>query len=726
MATGLPAIFFQQPLPPSPDKKSKSTKKSSKSTKKEQSKPTPGGTPPQRKLSQTSPDVIFTGHNSPTVLRNPPLPVLSVSSLPPLVAGGFSLRTTPRTILHEVLEDPGLCVSFQKYLQGIYTSENLTFLLEVEYLKTLETPRQRMAYAKKIFNDYLDENAPFMLSIERSVVSEITKKLESGVVDESFDIVSSDLVHLLETTLLPKYLQSDYYRHASGEMAEVGLSPLIKANSAGSLHSVASNGQCGTSSSKGDKMNRMINLPSVLTLEKRTRTTSVGDARDLASPRSKGGMLSILNMNMKKNESESSSSFSSSSGPPSPISSPCASPSTSCNIQTLVEQLEQIENEKEDKEREKKERRDKLYVDLDKAKKKDHKTKSIHTSRAKSPDRVKEREKEKLSAELFDLLSYANFEFSFLLCEEEIRAQSPKCEDVLTSMLDLFESKCCVEQFIQHRLFTELTLNSTPAGVSPTIFREESILTKMVSKYFGMKGRTFLCSILNPLIASIANNGSFEIDPDKINPGDNITSNALKLNAVTTDFFSRLFLRVDQFPVEIRRLGALIRRVVWKVSPDNPQLERLIVGNLFFLRFLCPMLATTQSDQHGHPLTRDTRRACVLVSKLLQNLVAGVEFDGTKENYMCCLNVFITGQQDNINSFIRRFTDELSIPALFGSEKLTPEQKAQAEANILDSICRNQDRLWEALLTPERLHLVRRMKFFSFYGVSQATTKMLS
>ena len=324
-----------------------------------------------------------------------------------------------------------------------------------------------------------------------------------------------------------------------------------------------------------------------------------------------------------------------------------------------------------------------------------------------------------------------------------------------------------------------------------------------------MKGKVFLFSILNPLIASIANNGSFEIDPDKTAPGKllkqyhhrfELTRNPrwrhsyqcvevecsdhrflfktvlarwstpsvrIKLNLGSHN--SSVFILIYKTNREIRRLGALIRRVVWKVSPDNPKLERLVVGNLFFLRFLCPMLATTQTgntfsiatnsatlcltffsfykkDQYGHPLTRDTRRACVLVSKLLQNLVAGVEFDGSKETYMCCLNVFILGQQDNINTFIRRFTvryspqirlwsyiwlfiisqDELTIPPLSPMDKITPEQRAVIESTLFEAIHRNQDRLWEALLTPERLHLFRRMKFFAFYGFNQAASKVLS
>jgi len=83
--------------------------------------------------------------------------------------------------------------------------------------------------------DYLEDGAPYGLSIERPLVNEVTKKIDTGAVEEAFDLVSSDLVHLLETTLLPKYLQSVDYKVAKGEsMTEAQTMPLMKTSSSGS------------------------------------------------------------------------------------------------------------------------------------------------------------------------------------------------------------------------------------------------------------------------------------------------------------------------------------------------------------------------------------------------------------------------------------------------------------------------------------------------------------
>lgn len=58
----------------------------------------------------------------------------------------------------------------------------------------------------------------------------------------------------------------------------------------------------------------------------------------------------------------------------------------------------------------------------------------------------------------------------------------------------------------------------------------------------------------------------------------------------------------------------------------------------------------------GHPLSRESRRALVIVSKLLQNLVAGVEFDGTKEGYMTQLNDFIKNNAEAVHTFVKKLT----------------------------------------------------------------------
>jgi hypothetical protein len=118
--------------------------------------------------------------------------------------------------------------------------------------------------------------------------------------------------------------------------------------------------------------------------------------------------------------------------------------------------------------------------------------------------------------------------------------------------------------------------------------------------------------------------------------------------------FLYFFSPGDVLSSELRRLCSLIRSTITEVCPTRPELVRCVLGNIFFLRFVCPALVLTQRDANGNPLTREVKRTLLIISKMLQNLVAGVEFDGTKERCMVLLNAFITTKKPSIDSFIQQ------------------------------------------------------------------------
>jgi GTPase-activator protein for Ras-like GTPase len=72
-------------------------------------------------------------------------------------------------------------------------------------------------------------------------------------------------------------------------------------------------------------------------------------------------------------------------------------------------------------------------------------------------------------------------------------------------------------------------------------------------------------------------------------------------------------------------------------------MKQLVVGGFLFLRFICPAVVTP----HRYGLTKSAPspkagRTLVLISKLLQNLANGVEFDGTKGIPFHALSAMIT------------------------------------------------------------------------------------
>jgi neurofibromin 1 len=97
-------------------------------------------------------------------------------------------------------------------------------------------------------------------------------------------------------------------------------------------------------------------------------------------------------------------------------------------------------------------------------------------------------------------------------------------------------------------------------------------------------------------------------------------------------------------------LGSLRLLVNQRFGPD---VANTAIGAVLFLRFICPAIAAPDAFQVvDGQLSKDDRRACVLVSKVIQNLANGVRF-GQKEEFMEPMNAFIDRQTPAYNAFIQ-------------------------------------------------------------------------
>ena len=102
-----------------------------------------------------------------------------------------------------------------------------------------------------------------------------------------------------------------------------------------------------------------------------------------------------------------------------------------------------------------------------------------------------------------------------------------------------------------------------------------------------------------------------------------------------------------------------------------------VVGGFVFLRFICPAIVTPHKfgliskpcrlrqglPNRNSPRINDyteapdrARREAVLITKILQTVSNGVEFDGTKEDYMRKLNPFIKGNRLSVTVFFDSLT----------------------------------------------------------------------
>ena len=96
-------------------------------------------------------------------------------------------------------------------------------------------------------------------------------------------------------------------------------------------------------------------------------------------------------------------------------------------------------------------------------------------------------------------------------------------------------------------------------------------------------------------------------------------------------------------PIALRRMCWILQQAVMKKFPEA---RRKVVGGFYFLRLICPAVVSPDGFGVVESIDDTSRRALILISKILQTLSNGVMF-GVKEPYMTPMNTFITDNLEN-------------------------------------------------------------------------------
>eukprot|EP01100_Stratorugosa_tubuloviscum_P000181 TRINITY_DN1038_c1_g1_i1.p1 TRINITY_DN1038_c1_g1~~TRINITY_DN1038_c1_g1_i1.p1 ORF type:complete len:534 (+),score=237.73 TRINITY_DN1038_c1_g1_i1:74-1675(+) len=256
---------------------------------------------------------------------------------------------------------------------------------------------------------------------------------------------------------------------------------------------------------------------------------------------------------------------------------------------------------------------------------------------------------EKIYEELLQLLLSPDLQLTIALCSA---APVTAADDIAKALINIFEVRGNTFSLLRS-LITEEAANTSSAS---TLFRSNSMASKMMSAFGRITGQEYLQATLRPLVKWIsASSTSFEIDPAKMVEGDIIEENRRNLLEASVLFFNGIRRSISNCPILFRRICYELQQAVVLKFPES---RHSVVGGFFFLRFLCPAIISPEGFgviPSDTPLSDDARRALVLVSKLLQNLANGKLF-GSKEAYMVPMQNFITSNQDDINNFF----DELA------------------------------------------------------------------
>jgi hypothetical protein len=182
-----------------------------------------------------------------------------------------------------------------------------------------------------------------------------------------------------------------------------------------------------------------------------------------------------------------------------------------------------------------------------------------------------------------------------------------------------------------------------------TLFRGDSSATKLCREFLKTAGRGFLREALGVYIAQIMDNpAGFEVDPNRLGEGEDVTANVARLDAVCEALLQSIMAASAKLPKEVFTFFELSKYAAEEYFRGS---YHKVAAGFLFLRFLCPAIFSpvffklTTKQPEGK-----AQRALTLVSKVLQNLANGVAF-GKKEPAMAPMNAFIDRNRGTIVGF---------------------------------------------------------------------------
>jgi hypothetical protein len=229
-------------------------------------------------------------------------------------------------------------------------------------------------------------------------------------------------------------------------------------------------------------------------------------------------------------------------------------------------------------------------------------------------------------------------------------------DDLARNILYFFECHGQTQTFFSVIIKSEVESTDNEGSV----FRANSFATKMFRVYSKMHGLKYLFSVLSIPILELKGqieqeNVTLEVDPNKLEEGDDTASNRWQLLLITQKLFTAIIRSANEIPPALRNV---IYTVKEEVTPKYPNLLSKSLGAFMFLRFYCPAIIAPQA----YGLLKDPpdpilQRDLVLLSKILQNLANQQEF-GKKEVGLEKLNEFIQDNKNNLANFLNQVSQK--------------------------------------------------------------------
>ncbi|CAK7223502.1 GTPase activating factor [Sporothrix curviconia] len=191
-------------------------------------------------------------------------------------------------------------------------------------------------------------------------------------------------------------------------------------------------------------------------------------------------------------------------------------------------------------------------------------------------------------------------------------------------------------------------------GEANLLFRGNSLLTQALEFHMRRLGKEYLEEVLSDKIFEINEiNPDCEVDPSKVQPGQDIHKHWQQLMAFTYEVWECIANSAQRFPPELRHILKYIRAVAEDRYGDFLRtVAYTSVSGFLFLRFICPAILNPKlfGMLRDHPRPR-AQRTLTLMAKGLQAL-ANLSTIGKKETWMEPMNRFLAQQRQSVKDFI--------------------------------------------------------------------------
>uniref|UniRef100_A0A672PC20 Neurofibromin 1 n=2 Tax=Sinocyclocheilus grahami TaxID=75366 RepID=A0A672PC20_SINGR len=222
-------------------------------------------------------------------------------------------------------------------------------------------------------------------------------------------------------------------------------------------------------------------------------------------------------------------------------------------------------------------------------------------------------------------------------------------DELARVLVTLFDSRHLLYQLLWNMFSKEVEL----ADSMQTLFRGNSLASKIMTFCFKVYGAAYLQKLLEPLLRGIITTPewqqiSFEVDPTRLDQqAENLEENQKNLLQITDRFFLAIINSSNEFPPQLRSVCHCLYQVVSQRFPQN---SIGAVGSAMFLRFINPAIVSPYEagilDKKPPPRIE---RGLKLMSKILQSIANHVLF--TKEEHMRPFNDFVKSNFDAARKF---------------------------------------------------------------------------